>query len=113
MRMRAAGLIVSMALMAAAPAALAQTDGLEAPRPVEATEAAAAAPAEVTAPAEEAATEEEATPAAVSEPVCRTIERSESRLRSRRERVCRSQAEWDAQDRRQGGGRSGAGAGND
>jgi hypothetical protein len=107
MRMRTAGLIVALALGTMAPVALAQTDTPAPPTQVEAvpSEATATAPAEDAAPAEEAAAEQ--TAARAQERVCHTIERSESRLRSRREQVCRTQAEWDAQQ--QGGSRGGGG----
>lgn len=101
--MRAVHLIFVAAVLAFAPMALAQTDTQAAPADVTAEQPAeATASADVTtpaAPAEEGAPAEEATQAAEPERVCHTIERSESRLRSRRERVCRTQAEWDAQQR--------------
>ena len=106
--MRAAVLIVTLALMAAAPVALADSNApavAETPAQAEAapSEAPATEPAETPAAPEEQIAEEQA-PAAQ---VCRSPERSESRLRSRRERICRTQAEWDAIDRAQQRARSG------
>lgn len=109
--MRAAHPILAVAILAFAPTALAQTDTQVGPAAEAATEqsadgAAAANVAIPAAPTEDAGAAEEATPAAEPERVCRTIERSESRLQSRRERICRTRAEWDAQQR--GGNRSNA-----
>lgn len=106
--MRAATLIVTLALLAAAPVALAEPDapaGAETPAQAEEVPSEPAATEAVEAAAEEQAAPEQP-PAAQ---VCRSPERSESRLRSRRERVCRTQAEWDAIDRAQQRARSGGG----
>lgn len=84
--MRISALVLAAAMFAAVPA-FAQTD------PAPTTEAAAQEPADTTAPTTEAApvaTENER-PAQV----CRTIQRTESRLRTRRERICHTEAEWD------------------
>jgi hypothetical protein len=94
--MRAATLIIAAAVLAFAPMALAQTE-TPAAESTQAVEAVVAPPVdEPVAPAAEEGALAEAAPAAEPQRVCRTIERSESRLRSRRERVCRTQAEWDA-----------------
>ncbi len=96
--MRVAALVFA-AMMMAAPMALAQT---ETPAPEVVTEPTAP---ETTAPATEETqapvTTETATEAGAApseEQVCRAGPRSESRLRSR-QRICRTQAEWDALDR--------------
>lgn len=108
--MRALSIALVAGLLAAAPMALAQTTDTPA-----ATEPAAQEPVYVdiepadpnepiTAPAAEevpATAEEPAAQAAVEEPqlVCRTmVTRTESRLRSSRERICRTQAAWDEAD---------------
>jgi hypothetical protein len=110
-RMRVATLI-AVAVLMAAPAALAQTEPAAAPETAQ-TEAPTpaqtpASEATITAPLAEEAPIEAPEAAAAAEPelVCRSAERSESRLRSRRERVCRTQAEWDALQaaRTRGGG---------
>jgi hypothetical protein len=96
--MRVAAMVFAAVLMAA-PAAFAQT---ETPAPEVTTET--VAPETTTPTSEEAPSPEptetaaEATPAPSEERVCRSGPRSESRLRTR-ERICRTQAEWDAFDR--------------
>jgi hypothetical protein len=108
--MRVATPFLALAFFACGPVAWAQTEAPAAPQ-VAGTEATSEVPpADAAAGAEEAAAEAEAPAVAADEQVCRTIERSESRLRSRRERVCRTQAEWDALQRRNG--RQGAEADN-
>lgn len=105
--MRAATLIVTLALLAAAPAALAEPDApaaAETPAQAEVVPSEPAATEAVEAPA---AAEQQAAEQPPAAQVCRSPERSESRLRSRRERICRTQAEWDAIDRAQQRGRSG------
>jgi len=85
--MRLTALIFAAVVLAAAPA-IAQTDEPSAPQ----TEIAPAATG--------GSEDQTAAPPPQEEPlVCRTVrQRTESRLRSRREQVCRTQAEWDAQD---------------
>lgn len=97
--MRAAALVLFAAL-ATAPIALAETGT---PPPSAEAESEAPAPsAEVDAVAESDA-------AAEPELICRTIRvRTESRLPAR-ERVCRTQAQWDADEQRGRGGRQGSG----
>lgn len=98
--MRISVFVVAAAMLLAVPA-FAQ---VETPPPPETTSGGVTEPEtppvtqEETAPATEeapAATE----PVAEAELVCRNVTaRTESRLRSRRERVCKTQAEWDAQE---------------
>lgn len=102
--MRIQAFVVAAAMLLAAPA-FAQVE----PLPPPASEGAGAATEPETPAASEettpAATEPE-TPAATeaaAEPelVCRNVAaRTESRLRSSRTRVCKTQAEWDAADNR-------------
>lgn len=92
--MRISVLVLAAAMLTAAPA-FAQTD------PAATTTPAATEPA---APSAETAPTTEPTPEATtqnSEPerVCRTVQRTESRLRTRRERICHTQAEWDQMSR--------------
>jgi hypothetical protein len=90
--MRLSVLVLAAAMLTAAPA-FAQTDPA-APPPapeVTTTEPATTEPA-ATEPTTEPAAE---APAAQPARVCRTIQRTESRLRSRRERICHTQAQWD------------------
>jgi hypothetical protein len=102
--MRVAALAFAAVLMAA-PVALAQTE-LPAPEAVSEPVVEAAAPVAEEVPVPEATETETAEAAAPSEErVCRSGPRSESRLRTR-ERICRTQAEWDALDR--AGARTGA-----
>lgn len=85
--MRISALVLAAAVFAAVPA-FAQTD------PAPATETPAAQePADATAPS----TEPEPVATSREEPrqVCRTVQRAESRLRTRRERICHTEAEWD------------------
>lgn len=97
--MRTSVLAVAAAMLLAMPA-FAQ---VESPPPPESagigvSEHEAHATTETTAPG---VTEEQASaaPEAEAELVCRNISsRTESRLRSRRERVCKTQAEWDRQE---------------
>lgn len=89
--MRISALVLAAAMLAATPA-FAQTD----PAPATPTTEAPAAPepaAQETAPATESAQVAEAN----EEPqqICRTVQRTESRLRQRRERVCGTRAMWD------------------
>jgi hypothetical protein len=88
--MRICVLVFAAAMLTAAPA-FAQTDPATTTPTVEAVAQEPAA----TAPTTEAPAE--TTQAATQEPerVCRTFQRTESRLRTRRERVCHTQAEWD------------------
>jgi hypothetical protein len=109
---RITGLIFAAAVLASASVAVAQTDAPQAPT-VEATTAAPeTAPVEQTAPVVDAApTEETAVEAAPTEPelICRTVSvRTESRLRSARQRVCRTQSQWDALDEQAQRGRDGS-----
>lgn len=90
--MRISVLVFAAAMLTAAPA-FAQTDPAATP-----TEPAVTAPAATTtetAPTTEPTTETAATENAAPERICRTVQRTESRLRSRRERICHTQAEWD------------------
>jgi hypothetical protein len=89
--MRISALVLAAAMFAATPA-FAQTD------PAPSTEAPAAQePAETTAPSTEA--EPVATTSERPAQICRTIQRTESRLRTRRERICHTEAEWDQMQR--------------
>lgn len=95
--MRVAALVFA-AVMMAAPMALAQT---EIPAPEVVAEPTAPEPAPAAQETQIPVTTEtttDATPAPSEEQVCRAGPRSESRLRSR-QRVCHTQAEWDALDR--------------
>jgi hypothetical protein len=99
--MRISVLVVAAAMLLAVPA-FAQVETLPPPETTGTgvTEPQTPATSEETAPA----TTEEQAPAATEaavepELVCRTVTaRTESRLRSSRQRVCKTQAEWDAQD---------------
>ncbi|MGD9815990.1 MAG: hypothetical protein AB7Q23_09140 [Hyphomonadaceae bacterium] len=86
--MRITSMVLAAAFLAATSASsFAQTE--QAPAAVEQTDA---APAEQAAPVEQtntAAPQEE-------ELVCRTVRRTESRLRARTERTCMTQTQWDA-----------------
>lgn len=89
--MRISVLVFAAAMLTAAPA-FAQTD------PTATTEPAVTEPAATTtetAPTTEPTTEAAATESAAPERICRTVQRTESRLRSRRERICHTEAEWD------------------
>jgi len=97
--MRISVLVVAAALLMAAPA-LAQVETVP---PPEATSGGVTEPETpavtepVTEPTEQAAATTEPAVAAEPELVCRTVTaRTESRLRSSRTRVCKTQAEWDA-----------------
>jgi hypothetical protein len=93
--MRVAALVLC-AVFAFAPVAVAET---QTPAPSVETESEAPAP-----PAEAGAVVESDT-AAEPELICRTIRvRTESRLPSR-ERVCRTQSQWDAEEQQDRGGR--------
>lgn len=110
--MRMAGSILAAAVLAVAPMAWAQTEAPPAAAEVSAP-ADTATPAEATTPAEttDAPPADAAAVAAPAEPelVCRTVTaRTESRLRSARQRVCRTQAQWDAEERAARGGRNNA-----
>ena len=83
--MRVAGFVMVAGLMFAAPA-FAQTD----PAPQAPTEATEPAPVEPTPPPTLVAAV-----AAAHEIFCLTVQRAVRRLRSRRERICGTQAEWD------------------
>jgi len=83
--MRVTSMIVAAAFLAATSVpAFAQTDPAAAPPASEQTEAATPVEPQTT----EAPQEDEV--------ICRTVQRTESRLRSRRERICGTQAQWDA-----------------
>jgi len=97
--MRISVFVVAAAMLLAVPA-FAQ---VETPPPPETTSGGVTEPEappvtqEETAPATEQAPAAE--PVVEAELVCRNVSaRTESRLRSRRERVCKTQAEWDAQE---------------
>lgn len=97
--MRIQALVVAAAMLLAAPA-FAQVEPL--PPPASEGNGSVTEP-ETPAASEEtpAATEPETPAVAEAEPelVCRTVTaRTESRLRSSRQRVCKTQAEWDAQE---------------
>jgi hypothetical protein len=90
------------ALLIVAPVAAAQTEGaapVAIPVTVGEEVTMSPIPEVVQAEAEEDAAE--ATSVSSEERVCRAGPRSESRLRSR-QRICRTQAEWDALDRERG-----------
>jgi hypothetical protein len=88
--MRLAAFVLAASILAATPA-LAQTDPV-APSPpapaVSESEAAGQAPAQ--------SADQAAQPPQEERRICRTVQRTESRLRGRRERICGTQAEWDA-----------------
>lgn len=92
--MRLSALVFAAVMLTAAPA-FAQTDPAATTTPA-ATEPSvpSAQTAPTTEPTPEATTEERE-----PERVCRTIQRTESRLRTRRERICHTQAEWDQMSR--------------
>lgn len=83
---------LSAALLAATPA-LAQT-GPVAPPPAEDAATSGETPQPQSDPAP-AANEQNAD----QEVICRTVQRAESRLRSRRERICGTRAEWEIMQR--------------
>ena len=85
--MRLAALVLATAVLAAAPA-LAQTDPTAPPppAPVASTEAGAEGTPPAADQAEQPAEEEQ---------ICRTVQRTESRLRNRRERICGTRAQWE------------------
>jgi hypothetical protein len=85
--MRLAALVLAAAVVAAAPA-LAQTDPTAPPPPAPA--ASTEAGAEGTPPAGDQAEQP-----AEEEQICRTVQRTESRLRNRRERICGTRAQWE------------------
>jgi len=85
--MRMTALVLAAALLAATPA-IAQTEPTTPP-----AETAQEAPETPAATAEAAPTTAEAP--AEEELICRTVQRTESRLRSRRERVCGTRAQWE------------------
>lgn len=92
--MRISALVFAAALLAAAPA-FAQTDPApQGPAVTGGQEPQAETPAPDTAAAEEATAENDA-----NRRICRTVQRTESRLRTRRERICGTQAEWDIMNR--------------
>ncbi|MGE0741546.1 MAG: hypothetical protein AB7O98_09405 [Hyphomonadaceae bacterium] len=84
--MRLTVMVLAAALLAAAPA-FAQTEPVA---PPEATAQDGAAPVE-TAQADQAAATEDPD----DQMVCRTVQRSESRLRTRRERICATRTQWE------------------
>lgn len=87
--MRFAALVLAAAVLAAAPA-LAQTDPTTPPPPPASAadnNAGAAGPTQPAAEAEQPAEEEQ---------ICRTVQRAESRLRNRRERICGTRSQWEA-----------------
>lgn len=85
--MRFAALVLAAVVLAAAPA-MAQTDPTPPPPAAGAAETGAAAtdPAQPAAEAEQPAEEEQ---------ICRTVQRSESRLRNRRQRICGTRTQWE------------------
>lgn len=86
--MRVLVLALSAAMLLAAPA-LAQTDPVAPP-------AATEGDATSTPPTPQSAPQPETTEqSADQEVICRTVQRTESRLRSRRERICGTRAEWE------------------
>ena len=98
--MRIQALAVAAAMLLAAPA-FAQVEPL--PPPASEGNGAVTEPETPAANEETPAVTEPETPAVVAEVepelVCRTVTaRTESRLRSSRQRVCKTQAEWDAQE---------------
>lgn len=89
--MRINALVLAAALMAAAPA-FAQTDPAPPSPVVTEGEPPAQAPTTEAAPAE---TTPATTASEAPRRICRTVQRTESRLRTRRERICGTQEEWD------------------
>jgi hypothetical protein len=86
--MRIAALVLTAAVLAATPV-WAQTDPtLPAPAPPASTEAATTA-------TEPTASEQAEQPAQEEEQICRTVQRTESRLRNRRERICGTRSQWE------------------
>ena len=83
--MRFAVMVLAAAVMAASPA-MAQTDPTAPPATTETTEQGAD---------NTAATGETAEQNSDQEQICRTVQRTESRLRSRRERICATRAQWE------------------
>lgn len=98
--MRISVLVVAAAMLLAVPA-VAQ---VETPPLPETTSGGASEPEAPPVTTEETASASEQAPSATepvveAELVCRNVTaRTESRLRSRRERICKTQAEWDAQE---------------
>jgi len=90
--MRVAALIFAAGLMLAAPA-LAQTD--PSPPPPASSETTTETGAAET----PEATTEQASASSEQEEICRTVQRTESRLRARRERICGTRAEWEQMER--------------
>jgi hypothetical protein len=88
--MRIAALVFAAAMMAAAPA-LAQTAPPLTPTP-SASETTSETPTSGEAPSAEPNNDG-------SEQICRVIQRTESRLRSRRERLCMTRAQWEQMER--------------
>jgi hypothetical protein len=83
--MRVTALVLAAALLAATPA-FAQTEPV-APPPSDPASTSTAEPA----PPAGAAT----APDPDEEVICRTVQRTESRLRSRRERICGTRSQWE------------------
>lgn len=92
--MRINALVLAAALLAAAPA-FAQTDPAGHAPAVTGGQEPQAAPPTTEAPTTEEATAENDQ----NRRICRTVQRTESRLRTRRERICGTQAEWDIMNR--------------
>lgn len=87
--MRFAALVLAAAVLVAAPA-WAQTDPT-APAPEASADAGTGAGASASAPPAEQAQQ----PAQEEEQICRTVQRAESRLRNRRERICGTRSQWE------------------
>lgn len=85
--MRFVAIVLTAAVLAATPA-FAQTAPVESSTPT--VEESAAPPADATAPGVEVASVDPD-----EEIICRTVRRTESRLRNRRERICGTRAEWE------------------
>lgn len=92
--MRVVVLALAAALMAAAPA-LAQTEPAAIPTSPLAAETTSQAPTGNQTP--DGAAVEPSNDG--GEEICRTFQRAESRLRSRRERICHTRAEWEQMER--------------
>lgn len=88
--MRIAVLVFAAAVMASAPV-LAQTTPTIPPTPT--------AGETTSAPPSESDTQALAAGNDGGEQICRTVQRTESRLRSRRERICMTRSQWEQQER--------------
>jgi hypothetical protein len=92
--MRISALVFAAALLTAAPV-FAQTD----PAPPAPAGGGAQEPQTQTTPPTETTAPETTAQNDQNRRICRTVQRTESRLRTRRERICGTQAEWDIMSR--------------